>query len=227
MLWNPETLSPAGRIAYSEVSSTRDFAVSGPVAAAATNVPRQNAASDACSKLASGTEDPRKALPSAKAEAPSVDAIAACRSYVSAHPGDAAATYQLGRGLEKSGARQEALKAYRDGAEKGSAAAFYYLAFAYWTGSGVAQDRTQALDWLDRGAKAGDPLCHRWLAELHERGEGVTMSLADALLHHIEETTLFERRSDAVDAAIARLRRASVARNMAPQDAVNVVHRLK
>jgi WD40 repeat protein len=227
MLWNPETLSPADRIAYSEVSSTRDFAVSGPLAAAATNVPRQNAARDACGKLAAGAEDPRKAIAGAKTEAPSVDAITACRSYVSAHPGDAAAMYQLGRGLEKSGAGQEALKVYRDAADKGSAAAFYYLALAYWTGSGVAQDRKRALDWLDRGAKAGDPLCHRWLAELHERGEGVTTSLAEALLHHIEETTLFERRSDEVDAAIARLRRASVARNMTPQDAVNVVHRAK
>jgi hypothetical protein len=227
MLWNPETLAPPDRIMYSDVAATRNFAVSKAPATNAKGVPRQNAANDVCGKLAAGGEDPRKAIPGAKIEVPSGDAIAACRAHVDAHPGEVAALVQLARGLEKSGAQQEALKAYRDAAEKGSGAALYNLALAYWSGRGVAQDRKQALDWLDGGAKAGDPLCHRWLAELRERGEELAMSLDQALLHHIVEASRFDRGGDERDATIARLRRASVARNMAPQDVLNVLQRAK
>ena len=233
MLWDPAALVPADRIAFADVSATRDLAVRkespSETGKAESREPRQIAATTACDKLGSDTGDPRKPRPAGGEPegAPSAQAIAACRTHVEAHADEVRARHQLARALERSGAPADALKSYRDAADRGLAAAYYDMARMLWSGQGAAQDRKQALDWLERGAKANDARCHRWLAELYERGEQVPASLDQALLHHIIEADLFAKGDGELDAVVARSRRASIARNLLPQDAVNVSRRAR
>ena len=75
---------------------------------------------------------------------------------------------------------------------------------------------------LRPAADAGNPYAHRRLAELYERGEGVEVSLERALFHHGVEARLFEKAGDEPDAVMARTRRGSDARALAPETVVRV-----
>jgi TPR repeat protein len=57
------------------------------------------------------------------------------------------------------------------------------IASLYWEGKGVQQDRKLAVEWLKRGAAAGNPHSHVRLAYLSEHGEEVEHSLDRALFH--------------------------------------------
>ena len=104
-------------------------------------------------------------------------------------------------------------------AQQGYGPADFRLALMTWSRNHPG-DRAQAVQSLQQGADAGDPYCHRRLAELYERGEAVDADLAQALIHHLIAERLFARNGADADAEIARYRAASLARNMPPQEAV-------
>jgi TPR repeat protein len=67
------------------------------------------------------------------------------------------ALYQLGRAYAANQQMPEAIKAYRQAADRGSTSAMVELGVLLATGSGVAKDETQARKLFERAAEAGNP----------------------------------------------------------------------
>jgi WD40 repeat protein len=177
------------------------------------------AGADPCGQLDPDPEDPRDAAPNATDDLPpSSDAVVACQT-VALRGNDALHRYELGRGLEKTGAPDKAMAQYVALAQQGYGPADFRLALITWSRNGPG-DRREAVESLRQGADAGDPYCQRRLAELYERGEEVDADLRQALIHHLIAARLFARDGADADAEIARYRTASLARIMPPQEAV-------
>ncbi len=75
----------------------------------------------------------------------------------------------------------EALRWFRAGAEKGSAAAMQHLGDLYDGGYGVKQDRATALSWYRKAALLGDPVSENNIGWYYERGFAVDKDEAEAV----------------------------------------------
>jgi TPR repeat protein len=114
------------------------------------------------------------------------------------------------------------MRLFRQAAEGGFLPAYSKAGWLYWSGAGVAEDREEALRWYEKGAELGDPFSHRRLAELCERGEQGSQDLEKALFHHAIETELLDAVGEGDEAHVARARRGSDARALAPEVVVRV-----
>jgi TPR repeat protein len=103
-----------------------------------------------------------------------------------AAPGDARAELSLGKALllGTGGVARDyprALQLLRQSADKGNAAAAYYLGVMYRSGYGTAIDTTQAAHWFDRAARHEIPAAMFMLANAYREGDGVPRDEARAL----------------------------------------------
>ena len=83
------------------------------------------------------------------------------------------ALYQLGRAYAANRQMPEALRAYREAADKGSTSAMVELGVMLGTGAGVPKDQAEARKLFERAAKAGNP---RGITNL-EATSGATSSI--------------------------------------------------
>ena len=74
-----------------------------------------------------------------------------------------------------------ALRLLRQSADKGDAAAAYYLGVMYRSGYGTPIDTTQAAHWFDRAARHEIPAAMFMLANAYRDGDGVPRDEARAL----------------------------------------------
>jgi TPR repeat protein len=82
---------------------------------------------------------------------------------------------------ERAGRYEEALRIYRDGAEKGDARAQVRLGWLYLRGLGVSRDDAEALHWFRKAAEQGEPHAAATLGQMYGSGRGVTASDAEAV----------------------------------------------
>jgi WD40 repeat protein len=216
---NPLT-EPGDQIAFSLIAATRDpKSADEDQARAKATAPRKIQQSPGpCTRLETEPPDPRDAAPSATSpQGLTPDDIVACRTE--AHrTNDPRFFYQLGMGLEKAGARAEAATQYEAAAKLGNGAGYFRLALISLDQKGPS-GRQRAVQYLQEGAEAGDPHCHRRLAELYESATDGAADLGQALLHYLIALRLFDSE---VDTRNARYRAASIARNSSPKEVVNV-----
>jgi TPR repeat protein len=130
--------------------------------------------------------------------------------------------YQKGDGVTQDAT--EAMRLFRQAAEGGFLPAYSKAGWLFWSGAGVAEDREEALRWYEKGAEVGDPFSHRRLAELCERGEQGSQDFEKALFHHAIETELLDAVGEGDEAHVARARRGSDARALAPEVVVRVAN---
>lgn len=100
--------------------------------------------------------------------------------------GDARAQLSLGKALllGTGGVTRDyprALRLLRQAADKGDAAAAYYLGVMYRSGYGTSIDAAQAAHWFDRAAQHGIPAAMFMLANAYRDGDGVPRDEAHAL----------------------------------------------
>jgi S1-C subfamily serine protease len=86
--------------------------------------------------------------------------------------------YYKGIGVPRD--RAEAVKWYLIAAERGDAAAQYFLGLLYYGGVGVPQDETEAVKWYRHAAKLGNVEAKVRLGEMYAKGEGVPKDNAEA-----------------------------------------------
>jgi len=101
-------------------------------------------------------------------------------------PGDVYAQLSLGKALllGTGGVARDyprALHLLRQAADKGDAAAAYYLGVMYRSGYGTGIDTAQAAHWFDRAAQHGIPAAMFMLANAYRDGDGVPHDEARAL----------------------------------------------
>lgn len=123
-----------------------------------------------CDALAAAPDDPERTGPGVAPAAMDVkQAIAACQAV----PDDPRSAYLLGRALDVAGRSGEAIQAYRQASQMGSAPATAALADLYDHGRGVGQDATQASRWYRIAADQGSTGAEAALGTLYEQGRGV------------------------------------------------------
>ena len=90
-----------------------------------------------------------------------------------------ARSHQYGRGIAKSD--QEAVRWYRDAAERGNASAMANLGYMYDVGAGVRNDDAEAVRWYRLAAEAGNPLAMENLGLFYKAGRGGARDDAEAV----------------------------------------------
>lgn len=133
--------------------------------------------------------------------------------------------HALAAGPEQAKDDHGALRAFARAVELGVASAMGDAGFLIWRGRGVAADRASALKIWQAGAQAGDAGSHMrlgWVAELGR--DGGEPDLERALFHYAVAVRLYEAAglADISDTDGVRLRRANIARNLAPATVVSV-----
>src|SRR5215510_14226028 len=159
----------------------------------ATSAHAQSADLVLCDRLAADPTDPDKPkdVQGTRDIAPSdiATAIKFCRI---ASAGSRRALYQLGRSYAANQQLPEAIKTYRQAADRGSTAAMVELGVVLATGTGVAKDEAQARKLFERAAEAGNPRGVTNLAALSESGVSSDPVKARALLAKAAETNSAE-----------------------------------
>ena len=80
--------------------------------------------------------------------------------------------YSSGRGgLQRNDA--EAVRLFRQAADKGNAAGMFHLGLAYARGQGVAHDDAESDRWYRKAADAGDVAAMHNLGDVYDKGRGV------------------------------------------------------
>ncbi len=176
--------------------------VLGPIAARAQS--HAGGAVQACDRLASAPWDPDAPDPQravAFRDLRAVEAVAACREAIERAPRLGRLHFQLGRGLDRLGANQDAFEAYRRASELGSGAAKVNIGILYRQGRRFEKSEIKARAWFRDAAESGIPegmYCYAtafdngiggppdaasaraWYAKAAERG---TAKARDALVH--------------------------------------------
>src|ERR1039457_3954197 len=95
------------------------------------------------------------------------------------------ATVLIGLAAEISNAqaisRETPITKIREGAEAGNADAQLQLGFAYYKGTGVAQDDAEAARWFRKAADAGDATAQFSLGLAYNSGRGVSKDFVEAM----------------------------------------------
>jgi len=87
--------------------------------------------------------------------------------------------YRRGQGMPQDNA--EALRWYRQAADKGDANAQYALGFMYGNGEGVPQDYGEAVSWFRKAADQGNVEAQYSLGSVYRDGDGVSRDYAEAV----------------------------------------------
>ena len=93
----------------------------------------------------------------------------------------AEALYQKGNEYYKKSDFAEAVKYYRQAAEKGNANAQLQLGYCYDKGKGVQQNYEEAFKWFKKSAEQGDKIAQSNLAYCYSGGLGVTKDYTEAV----------------------------------------------
>ena len=88
------------------------------------------------------------------------------------------AAYFNGKGIEKNAA--EALRWFRQSAEKGYAKAQYNLGVMYYVGQGVPQNHAEALNWFSKAARQGLADAQYNLGVMYYQGAGIPQNYQEA-----------------------------------------------
>jgi uncharacterized protein len=147
-----------------------------------------------CDRLAADPTDPDKPrdVQGTRDIAPS-DIATAIRFCRIASASSRRALYQLGRAYAANQQLPEAIRTYRQAADRGSTSAMVELGVLLATGSGVAKDEAQARKLFERAAEAGNPRGVTNLAALsQDRGAPADPVKARALLAKAAETNSAE-----------------------------------
>lgn len=97
-----------------------------------------------------------------------------------------------------SGRYVEAVAAWRELAEHGSAEAQYNLGICYANGWGVAQSREAAVEWYRKAAEQGDADAQYGLSVCYYNGRGVARDCVEA--RRLCEKAAAQGYEDAIDA---------------------------
>jgi TPR repeat protein len=108
-------------------------------------------------------------------------AIDACRKAASANPEMPLYTALLARALAAAGRRDEAIRLYRDAAERGNLRAMVSLGLITETGDGVPKDIKAAISLYERAAEKGSPDGAINLAVALIQGTGVRRDVGRAI----------------------------------------------
>src|ERR1700674_4192520 len=90
-----------------------------------------------------------------------------------------------------------ALNCFREAADLGGAEAMNYLAIFYAQGRGVMKDFDQAMQWLSKGAKAGDPAAMLNLADALTMTVDAPEKQADAKKWYSQALAVYQKGADA------------------------------
>ena len=106
-----------------------------------------------------------------------------CDCTADATPGAQAlaADFQAGAEAYSGGDYAAALREFRPLAERGGAAAQYFLGVMYANGQGVPQDTAEAVTWFRKAADQGFAAAQYFLGVLYAGGEGVPQDAAEAV----------------------------------------------
>lgn len=124
-----------------------------------------------CDRIAADPADPDKPadIKGTATIAPS-DVTTAIKFCKIASAKSRRALYQLGRAYAANRQLPEAMRVYRQAADKGSTSAMVELGVLFGTGTGVAKDEAQARKLFERAAEAGNPRGVTNLAALSGKG---------------------------------------------------------
>jgi uncharacterized protein len=118
----------------------------------------QSAAQVLCDRVAADPADPDKPKDIAGVAAIARGDVSIALKYCHEAAGQSRrALYELGRAYAANGQINDAVKAYRKAADKGSTSAMVDLGVLLMTGNGVAKDEAKARALFERAAKAGNP----------------------------------------------------------------------
>ena len=90
------------------------------------------------------------------------------------------ALYQKGKEYYNNSNYSEAVKYYRQAADKGNAQAQFDLGSCYERGRGVSRDLAEAFKWYKKSAEQGNKFAQYSLSLCYENGNGVTMNYSEA-----------------------------------------------
>jgi uncharacterized protein len=171
---SPQTLSPSimtKRAGAVSIGCIFSIGLSALAIAALPSVARaQSADLVLCDRLAAEPTDTDKpASVRGVSEIAQADIATAIKFCKIASAGSRRALYQLGRAYAANQQLPEAIRAYRQAADKGSTAAMVELGVRFGTGSGVPKDEVQARKLFERAANAGNP---RGISNLAALGGG-------------------------------------------------------
>ena len=98
-----------------------------------------------------------------------------------AETADAAALYNKGDEYYNQSNYTEAVKYYRQAAEKGNADAQLQLGYCYETGKGLAENATEAFKWYRKAAEQGNRIAQSNLSNCYKNGIGITKDYNEAV----------------------------------------------
>jgi TPR repeat protein len=134
--------------------------------------------------VSSGTNGPATQAQTAAQDCYRLDgqaALDACERAVRESPGDVSSRLNLGITLHRLNRMDEAVAAYRQAADQGSAVAQRALGTIYANGLGVPKSETEAAKWYRLAADKGDAQAQNGLGVLYYSGHGVLQDYTEAL----------------------------------------------
>ena len=140
-------------------------------------------AGEACDRAASDIDDPARstAVPIVRAVRPE-RAIPACEKAVEANPGVLRFVNQLGRAYHEGKRYEEALRTYKQAADRGSPYAVAQVGYLYYRGwGGAPKDAAAARLWFEKAAALGVPGAMANLGYMHAHGISVPRNSQKAL----------------------------------------------
>lgn len=112
---------------------------------------------DPCDTAAGEPLDLQGVVPGLLPNEIGASAVETCEAAVKAYPDVPRFRYELGRALLAAGKVEEAMTAVEDAAKNGHVRAVFELGYMYFTGTGMAVDRSQANALYKTASDKGDP----------------------------------------------------------------------
>ena len=107
--------------------------------------------------------------------------------------GTASADVAAGEAAMNRGDYTAALKEFQPLAEKGDMQAQVEMAYFYYHGKGVAQDRAEAAKWLGKAADQGSAYAQYNLGKMYATGNGVKKDPAEAVRYYPDQFVVDNR----------------------------------
>lgn len=108
-------------------------------------------------------------------EQPEQETTMSVTEITEAEPLDLESLHRQGDEYARAGQYEEALNCYQKMVELGDTYGMLYTASMYST---FLKDYVSAVEWLEKGAEAGNTGCMRELGHMYEHGEGVEQNVA-------------------------------------------------
>ena len=158
----------------------------------------QRAAREECDRLAAKPMNPKSSDDEGIYYLSAIDgprAIAACRQAVESSPNDPRLIFQLGRGYHADKNFSEAMRLYRQAAERGNGAATNEIGYMYYRGAGVSKDPSEEVRWWRKAADLGDAWAVHNMGYAYRTGQGVPQDFREAARFYRKAADLGNARS--------------------------------